>query len=218
MNFTDERMEIINICKIMEAMGYFLGTWGNVSMRIEDQILLTPSRVNYNEMKPEDIVVIDLEGNRLKGERTPTSEKEVHRQIYLKREDIQAIIHSHSLYATAAACSNVNIVPPLTEEMSQLLGGGIPVTERYVPAEQHYELGREAAKIIAELNAILLKNHGPVCCGRDLEEALLTCRITEKACQIFLSLNNTIRSVEIPDEYVHSERYRYLYKYGKENT
>jgi len=169
-------------------------------------------------MTPADLVTIDLEGNIMEGERTPTSEKEVHRLIYRQRVDIGAIIHCHSLYATAAACSGSACVPPLTEEMSQLLGGEIPVTKQYVPAERHRELGEEAAGSIADKNAVLLKNHGPVCCGRDICEALLVCKITEKSCRIYMNLSKGFIPVEIEDRYVRSERYRYLHKYGSEKT
>lgn len=218
MKYKDERETIIEACKEMQALGYFLGTWGNISMRIGDEILLTPSRVSYDTMVPEDMVVIDMEGNKTGGERNPTSEKEVHRIIYREREDIRGIVHCHSLYATAAACAGVGIVPPLMEEMSQLLGGGVPVTKRYVPAEQHHELGLETAKTIGDKNAVLMRNHGPVCCGRDIEEAILVSRVVEKACRIYLLLNRDTSPEPIEEQFVKSERYRYLYKYGKENT
>lgn len=218
MIYEQERCEIIAACKRMQALRYFLGTWGNVSVRIGDHILLTPSRINYDEMTPEDIVVINLDGGKVEGGRKPTSEKEVHRLIYGERDDIKGIVHCHSLHATAAACANFDRVPPLLEEMSQLLGGEIPVTKQYVPAEQHHELGLAAANVIADKSAVLLKNHGSVCCGRNLDEAILVSQVVEKVCQIFLLLNKDVTPAEIDDRFVKSERYRYLYKYGKENT
>ena len=218
MEYMEERRLIIDTCLALENMGYFLGTWGNISVRIGDHILLTPSRVSYSAMSPEDMVVIDMDGEKVQGSRKATSEKEAHRLIYRQRDDIKGIIHCHSLYATAAACANFDRVPPLMEEMSQLLGGEIPVTKRYVPAEQHHELGLEAAGTIADKNAMLLKNHGPVCCGRDLNEALLVSRVVEKACRIFLTLKKDLSPAEIESRFVKSERYRYLYRYGKENT
>ncbi len=218
MAYAKERRRILDTCLELETMGYFLGTWGNVSMRAGNHILLTPSRVNYRTMQPDDIVVIDMEGNRVEGERTPTSEKEVHRLIYRQREDINAIVHCHSLHATAAACAGLNEVPPLMEEMSQLLGGAIPVTAQYVAAERHHELGTAAAAAIGDRSAVLLRNHGPVCCGRDMDEALLVCRVAEKACQIFLLVSPELKPERIDEASVQSERYRYLYKYGRENT
>ena len=82
MTYEAERRKIIETCLLMQEMGYFLGTWGNVSMRVGgDKIMLTPSRVNYNAMQMEDMVIIDMQGNKIEGERNATSEKEVHRQI-----------------------------------------------------------------------------------------------------------------------------------------
>jgi L-ribulose-5-phosphate 4-epimerase len=218
MKYEDERKTIIEACKAMQALGYFLGTWGNISVRIGDEIVLTPSRVSYDTMAPEDMVVIDMDGNKTDGNSNPTSEKEVHRLIYREREDIRGIVHCHSLYATAAACAGFGAIPPLMEEMSQLLGGGVPVTKRYVPAEQHHELGLETAKTIDDKNAVLMRNHGPVCCGRDIEEAVLVSRVVEKACRIYLLLKRDASPETIEEQFVKSERYRYLYKYGKENA
>ena len=219
MEYFDERIKIINVCKQMCDLGFFVGTWGNVSMRIENQILLTPSRVNYDVMQPEDIVVIDMEGNKISGDRNPTSEKEVHRQIYLHRDDVYGVIHAHTPYAMSVAASSISEVPCLVEEMSQLLGGSIPVTAKYVSAKEHFELGKIAGDTIKDRSAVILRNHGPVAAGRDLDEAILVTKITEKACGIFLKARQAgLVLKQIPEKYVKSERYRYLYTYGHEKT
>ena len=219
MDYYEERVEIINVCRKMCELSYFIGTWGNVSVRRENYILLTPSRVDYKIMQPADIVVIDMDGNKISGEKSPTSEKEVHRQIYLRREDIRAIIHAHTANAMAVSATMVEEVPCLVEEMSQLLGGAIPVTREYVAAEQHFELGRMAGNTIGNKNALILINHGPVACGKDLEEAMLSAKVTEKACGIYLnSLRAGLVPAAIPQHFVDSEHYRYCFTYGKENT
>lgn len=219
MTFAVERRQIIDMCLRLQDMAYFLGTWGNVSMRVGDKILLTPSRVSYEQMKPDDIVVIDLAGNKVEGERNPTSEKEVHRKIYEARSDVHAVIHAHTKSAMAASVLEIDEVPCVVEEMSQLLGGSIPITEQYVKAEDHAQLGAVAASALKDRKAVILRNHGPVACGATLEEALLAVRVQEKACQLYLqsaSTGHTIR--KIPTESVASEHYRYLYTYGKEST
>ncbi len=218
MLYERQRTEIIKVCLAMQEIGFFLGTWGNVSVRVGDHILLTPSRVQYDSMRAEDMVVIDMEGNKVEGERNPTSEKEVHRQIYLVREDVKAVIHAHTVKAMAVSASRIDEVPCMVEEMSQLLGGAIPLAEEYVPAEQHFELGRAAAKAIGQKNGVILKNHGPVACGRDLDEAVLVAKVVEKACDIYLAAAQNHLVTEIPKRHVESERHRYLYTYGKEKT
>ena len=219
MNFLKQRKAMIRECLKLQEMEYFLGTWGNISVRAGNAILLTPSRVNYEELRPEDIVAIDPDGNRVEGTRNPTSEKEVHRQIYGKRKDVNAIIHAHTPAAMAVSAMAIEEVPCLVEEMSQLLGGSIPLTREYIRAEDHLALGEAAAAAIGERNAVILRNHGPVACGRDLAEAELSIRVVEKACALYLQAAGAQVSLHaIPDEPAASERYRYLHTYGKENT
>ncbi len=214
-----ERKLIIKTCLELRAMEYFMGTWGNVSLRVGDVILLTPSRVAYDAMQPEDLVAIDLDGNKLEGHRNATSEKEVHRQIYRLRPELGAVIHAHTPCAMAASALDIAAVPCLVEEMSQFLGGGIPLTDAYVPAEQHAKLGQTAAAAIGDKNGLLLRNHGSVGCGKDMAEAMLAIRVVEKACQIYLSACASGKELrEIPSPYVASERYRFVNTYGKENT
>ncbi|HBU11699.1 MAG TPA: class II aldolase family protein [Clostridiales bacterium] len=218
MRYEQQRAEIIEVCLRMRQMEFFLGTWGNVSVRVGGHILLTPSKVDYDVMRPEDLVVIDTQGNRVEGERTATSEKEVHRQIYVARADVGAIIHAHTKKAMAVSATALREVPCLVEEMSQLLGGAIPLAGRYVPAEQHVELGGEAGKVIGQKSGIILRNHGPVACGRDLREAALVAQVIEKSCDIYLSLCGPLAAREIPGAFVESERYRFVHTYGHEQT
>ncbi len=217
MLFFEQRTEIIKMCKKMQEKGYFLGTWGNISVREEDCIVLTPSRINYDEIAPGDMVVIGLDGTKVEGHRIPTSEKEVHRQIYLARDDVSAIIHAHTEKAMAVSAMNIREVPCMVEEMSQMLGGAIPLTGEYISAEQHALLGVAAARAIGDKNGVILKNHGPVACGKTLRDAELTVAVMEKACSIYLSLCGECKISEIPQRYIESERFRFANTYGKEN-
>ena len=219
MDYYEERVSIVNTCRKMCEMSYFIGTWGNVSVRVGDYILLTPSRVDYDIMKYSDIIVIDMDGNKIQGDKNPTSEKEVHRQIYLKRKDVGAVIHAHTANAMAVSAMDVDQVPCLVEEMSQLLGGGIPVTKTYVAAENHFELGRIAGETIGNKNGVIRRNHGPVACGKNLGEAVLSAKVVEKSCGIYLNcLQSGVGQRVIPEHSVESEHYRYQFTYGKEQT
>ncbi len=219
MKFIEERNMIIKTCLQLQKIQYFLGTWGNISIRIGDEVLLTPTRVVYDVMKPEDIVITDIYGNKLEGIHNPTSEKEVHCQIYQRREDVKAVIHAHTVNAMAVSVLEIQEVPCMVEEMSQLLGGSIFLTPTYISAEKHVELGKVTAEVLKDHNAVIMRNHGSVCCGRDMAEAKLVASVQEKACEIYLkSISTGIQIKNIPDVAVASERYRYLYKYGHENT
>lgn len=209
--------KIIDVCKWLEEKAFVIGTWGNVSVRCDEGFILTPSRIEYKVLKPTDLVIVGLDGKVVQGHHNPSSEKEVHRQIYLARDDVNAVIHCHSLYATAVSCTG-DTIPPLLEEMSQLLGGEIFCTQDYVPAAEHADLGKATAAAIKDKNAVLIKNHGPVCCGKDLEEAQTVCCVLEKCAQIYMHVREAGNYKSIPQKYVDSERYRYVNTYGKEAT
>jgi L-fuculose-phosphate aldolase len=203
---------MIEKCRLLEKIGYFIGTWGNVSARIPEGFLVTPSRVQYAGIEPGDFVAVSLEGTRLAGHRIPSSETEIHRAVFNKKSNVGAIIHSHSPYATAVSCLHQSI-PVFVEDMAQIIGGEVRCT-RYVPAGQHKEIAAEVGNTIGEENAVLLANHGVLCCGRDLEEALVASQILEKAALMMLAAGGAGKVFPIPEDYVKSERHRFLYKYG----
>ncbi len=215
MKYLEQRNAIIEACLWLEKTGMVIGTWGNVSVRLDDRtIMVTPSRVDYQEMQPEDLVIVDMEGNKVAGEYKPTSEMHVHRLIYIKRPDINAVVHSHSVYASAM-CATGQSIPPFLEEIAQMIGGEISITDRYVDAGQHLALGEIAAETMGEKNAVLLRNHAPICAGRNLKEALVCCQVTEKAARCYLALQGGMDINVIPEEKVRSERHRFLFNYSK---
>jgi L-fuculose-phosphate aldolase len=206
------KQEIIATCLKLEELGFTIGTYGNVSARVTEGLLVTPSRVDYAAMTPEDIVTVSLSGEVLNGIRLPSSEMDVHRLVYVNRPDVGGVIHSHSLYATALSCLH-DTIPVIVEEQSQVIGAEIHCTQ-YVPAGQHLALGEEVARALGSSNSVLLANHGTLSCGRTLAEALFATRITERIAQMRLMTLGAGSVVPIPEEYVRSERERWLYKYG----
>ena len=206
------KTEIVETCRLLEELGYFVGTWGNISVRVPEGFIVTPSRVSYALIEPSDFVIVSLEGAVVAGHRLPSSETEIHRAVFNKKGDARAIIHSHSPYATAVSCLHQSI-PVFVEDMSQIIGGEVRCT-RYVPAGQHQRIAEEVGNTIGEENGVLLANHGVLCCGRDLDEALVANRILEKAAMMMLVAGGRDRVVPIPEELVRAERHRFLYKYG----
>jgi L-ribulose-5-phosphate 4-epimerase len=206
------KQEMIEKCRLLEKLGYFIGTWGNISVRVPEGFIVTPSRVEYAVIEPHDFVTVSLEGAVLAGHRLPSSETEIHRAVLNKKPDVGAIIHSHAPYATAVSCLH-QAMPVFVEDMAQIIGGEVHCT-RYVPAGQHKKIAEEVAITIGEENAVLLANHGVMCCGRNLEEALVASQILEKAALMMLTAGGAGKVVPIPEEYVRSERHRFLHKYG----
>lgn len=206
------KQALIAACLKLESMGYIIGTYGNASARVPEGLIVTPSRVDYQAITPEDMVTVSLEGVVLAGERLPSSETSVHRLIFAARADVNVVLHTHSFYATALSCLH-ETVPVIVEEQSQVIGDAIRCTQ-YVPAGQHLALGEEVARTLGASNAVLLANHGVVACGRDVAEALFVAQVAERVAQMYLLTRGIGQPVPIPPEHVYSERERWLYKYG----
>lgn len=206
---------IIEKCRLLEKLGYFIGTWGNISVRVPGGLIVTPSRVQYDLMETSDFVTVSDDGAVLAGTRLPSSETEIHRALMNKKQDVTAIIHSHSPYATAVSCLHESI-PPFVEDLVQIIGGRVNCAP-YVPAGQHKRIAEAVAGAIGEENAVLLANHGVICCGRTLDEAFVASQILEKAAMMMLAAGALGKVIPIPDEFVRSERHRFLYRYGTAN-
>lgn len=209
------RQEVIDTCLWLKSQGLVFSTWGNISVRLDDgNILITPSKVDYDTMTTDDLVVLAPDGTQVSGTRLSTSEREIHRKVMNKRLDVGAIIHMHSPYAMMAAARNEG-VPVISEEMCQLLGGAIPLSSEFVPSDMHVKLGEVVSNSIDQTNAILIRNHGPMCFGKNLAEARVCCQVVEKSCKMYIHLLAAGGFQSISDENVARGRDYFLNGYGK---
>ncbi|MBM7854382.1 L-fuculose-phosphate aldolase [Desulfohalotomaculum tongense] len=162
-----------------------LGTWGNISCRLPDEqlVIITPSGVGYHQIRPNMPVVVNMDGEVREGDLKPSSEIKVHLAIYAAREDVNAVVHTHSAYASALAVSGISI-PPILEDMAALIGGEVPVAEYAVAGSE--QLARSTVRAMGKKNAVLLANHGMVGVGRDLDEAFDVCMMVERCAQIYI--------------------------------
>lgn len=160
------------------------GTWGNISIRIDDnKCLITPSGMNYQRLDPTDMVLINFEGEVIEGKWKPSSEKILHCEIYKNRVDVNTIVHYHPIFSSILSVSRDNI-PALIEDSVMLLGGEIKVTNYVFPGG--IELAKEAVKALGNNNAVILANHGAVCVGKDMEKTFVACDVLEKTAQIYI--------------------------------
>ncbi|MDR3601434.1 MAG: class II aldolase/adducin family protein [Desulfosporosinus sp.] len=191
-----------------------VGTWGNISCRVpeKDYIAITPTGMSYDMLVPEDIVVLDLKGNIISGPRQPSIEVPLHLAIYNSRQDVQAIVHTHSAYATAMAVARREI-PGAIEDLVQIVGGNVRVNEYALPGTE--QLGINTVKAMAGRNAVLLANHGMLGAGRDLEEAFRVCQVVEKSAQIALLAQLMGGVVELSQSDIDGMRKFYLESYGQ---
>ena len=157
---------------------------GNLSVRLDDRLLVTPSRQSKETMTPQMVVEMDAEGRVLRSAGVaPSSEAGMHREIYRLRPDVRAVIHVHSPYATAFALAGKPIAGEAAE-LWMLFGGEIPCCTYGTPGTD--AVFAEFGRYLVEngRNAVLLANHGLVCVGRDLDEAFARVEAAEKLAQI----------------------------------
>lgn len=176
--------EIITVGHKLIHSGLVTGSWGNISVRVDAAtIAVTPSGRDYLSLQEEDISLVDLMGNQLGGSLLPSSELPLHLAVYQARSDVQAIVHTHSVFASACAVARCGIAP-IIEDLVQVVGGSVDVAPYALPGTR--ELANSAVKTLGNKNAVLLANHGVLGCGGTLSEALLCCELVEKAAQIFI--------------------------------
>lgn len=208
MSWEEEKQEVVEACRRIVAAGLVAGASGNVSRRVEGPegaplVAITPSRVPYHRLTVDDILVIDVEGNPVEGEGVPSSETLAHLAVYQARADVGAVIHTHSIYASALGVAGLEI-PPLIDEQVVALGGAVPVAEYAMSGSQ--ELADKARAALGEGNAVLLRNHGVLGVGAGLAEAASVCELVERLAQVYVLALGLGRATPLPDQAVEVEK------------
>lgn len=206
--------EIVQAGKEIYNLGLVAGTWGNMSRRLEDdrkKFAITPSGMDYRKITERDIITLNLECEKKKGRRIPSTEAPLHAKIYKHRKEVNAIIHTHSIYASAVACARENI-PPIVEDMAQIVGGSIETAKYELPGTE--ELGESALKALKNKKAALLANHGVIALGTDMDEAMKVSEIVEKSAKIYLMAKFLGKPYELSKEEVEKMKEAYR-EYGQ---
>lgn len=188
MNELEHRQAIVDACRWMNATGINQGTSGNISVRHDDKLLITPSGLAYDKMAAEDIVAMPLDGTggAYEGELKPSSEWRFHVDIAQARGDVGAIVHTHSTYATALAIAHREI--PACHYMIAAAGGPTVRCADYATYGTE-ELSRNALSALEGRACCLLANHGMIATGPTLEKAMwLAVELETLAHQYYLSL------------------------------
>src|SRR5437868_7302035 len=184
MSFEAERGEVLDAVGRIVAAGLVAGASGNVSRRISmpdgDVFAITASRVPYHRFALDDVLVVDADVEPIVGDGIPSSESLLHLAVYAARPDVGAVIHTHSIHASAFAVAG-RPIPPILDEQVILLGGAIDVAE-YGESSTDM-LASNAVTALADRAAVLLRNHGAVTVGRDLDEAIAAAELVERVAQ-----------------------------------
>ncbi len=182
------RRRMSELCASLFARGFSVGTAGNVSARLNDGILMTPTNSTLGDIDPERIAKIDLDGNHVSGDK-PTKEVFLHQAFYETRPEAGAVVHLHSTWATALSCLEDidpnDCIPPLTPYVVMRVG-----TVKLVPYVKPGD--PKSGDLIRELggnySAVLLANHGPVVSGKDLFSAVCAAEELEETAKLLVAL------------------------------
>jgi len=178
------REEILRFGRMLHERCFVAAMDGNLSIRLKnDRILVTPTGLSKGAMKPADMVVVDLEGNRVAGHRNVTSEIGMHLLIYRMRSDVDAIVHAHPPTATGFAAAGIPLTEPLVCEVVMGLGC-IPLARYGTPGTS--ELAQTLEPYVPSYDAILMSNHGVVTYADTLERAYMKMETVEHFAQIAL--------------------------------
>lgn len=185
----------------LPAHGLVVFTWGNVSGidRESGLFVIKPSGVEYDQLRPEDMVVMDLNGNKVEGELNPSSDTPTHLELYRNFPTIGGVVHTHSRWATIWAQSGRSI-PAYGTTHGDYFYGPIPCTRAMTPEEIGREYELETGKVIVEtfqdkkpedIPAVLVKSHGPFTWGKDCFEAVHNSVVLEELAMMAWHTENT---------------------------
>jgi len=191
---------VLAAAKRMYDRGLVEGTAGNVSGRVApDRVVVTPSSIGYQAMTLEDLVLVDLDGTVVAGTRSPTSEKALHLECYRSYAEVQGVVHCHAKYASMFAVAHRNI-PAGIDEFVIYIGGDVPCAEYRQSGSDG--LATEVASHLKDRSAALMANHGMVCVGKSVDDALHSAMVVEHNAQIMWGAEALGGVVALPEQAV----------------
>lgn len=199
MTDAQERELLCRVGKLLYDRGYAAANDGNLSLRLgEERLLITPSGVSKGRMTPEMLLVTDLEGNVLEGDRHPSSEGKMHLAVYRSRSDVRAVVHAHPPASTAFAVCRMGLETPYLAGLAAGLGA-VPCTPSFAMLSTG-EVPRSIEPYLADHQAVLLANHGALTWGGDLWEAFDRMEQVEHTANIVLNARLLGTPVALTDQ------------------
>ena len=206
----------------VQRKGLVIYTWGNVSGidREKGLVVIKPSGVDYDTMKAEDMVILDLEGNIIEGKYKPSTDTPTHLVLYNTYPNIGGVVHTHSEWATTFAQAGISI-PAFGTTHADYFYGDIPctrdLTENEINGEYEKETGNVIVETIGEKNpleipAIIVKNHGPFTWGKDPDNAVYNAVVLDKVAEMAYKTMTLNRSIESVNQILLDKHY--LRKHG----
>ena len=175
--------EIVRIGKLLYHKNFVAAAEGNISVRLGNgKFLVTPSGLNKGWLKPQDIITVDSNGKKLSGRHKSSSELKMHLAVYKNRKDIQAVVHAHPPYATALTVTGQSLEKFFLPEAVLSLDR-VPLSSYATPTTA--EVPQAVSSLIRKTDAVLLRNHGVLACGKNLTDAYHKLETVEKLAQIY---------------------------------
>ena len=208
----NERKLIVEYGKLLVTKGLTTGTGGNISIFDKEKkyFAISPSGIDYFETEPEDVVIMDLDGKVVEGERKPSSEWMMHLIFYKKRDDVEAVVHTHSRFSSTISCMRWDI--PALHYYVAFAGKSIPCAKYASYGTQ--ELADNAFEGMGEGKAALLANHGLITIGRSVKEAFLVAEMSEEMAEYYYRTKSIGEPVLLDEEEMESMLLRFK-SYGQ---
>ena len=208
----NERKLIVEYGKLLVTKGLTTGTGGNISILDKEKkyFAISPSGIDYFETEPEDVVIMDLDGKIVEGERKPSSEWMMHLIFYKKRDDVEAVVHTHSRFSSTISCMRWEI--PALHYYVAFAGKTIPCAKYASYGTQ--ELADNAFEGMGEGKAALLANHGLITIGRSVKEAFLVAEMSEEMAEYYYRTKSIGEPVLLDEEEMESMLLRFK-SYGQ---
>ena len=201
MNEQDTRHLLVELAASLFVRGFSVGSAGNISVRLDNGYLITPTNSSLGRLDPARLSLLDAEFRHAGGDK-PSKEVFMHRAFYRASADVGAVVHLHSTQATAVAClpdvDRDNPIPPLTPYFVMRVGRRMPIVEYYRPGDPAMEQAMHAAALGAR--AVLLANHGPVVSGKTLIDAVYAAEELEEAAKLYLMLRHAAPRLLTPPQ------------------
>jgi len=180
---------IVDTGKELYKQNLTIGTWGNISALDPETglVYIKPSAMDYNEINLEDIIVVNKKGEVIEGVRKPSIETPMHLAVYNKRKDVGAVVHYHSIYSSVLAVTE-STLPGISEDFVQIVGDKVICAKYALPGSE--ELAKNTVASLGNRNAVFLTNHGTLCVGRDMKEAMKVSYVVEKTAHIYILSKN----------------------------
>ncbi|HTP11510.1 MAG TPA: class II aldolase/adducin family protein [Anaerolineae bacterium] len=180
------KQQIVATAQHLVEKGYLMATGGNLSIRIPGQnaFAVTPSNYDYMKMTPDDVCILDFDLNVIEGVLKPSVESALHGAVYVTRPDVNAVVHTHQVYASTLALIDKPI-PALFDEQVRFLGRSVEIIP-YAPSGTGFLKNAIVKHIQNHNNAYIMKNHGALCFGHDVERAAHNVEILEKCAIAYL--------------------------------